>query len=141
MASTSSLLQRSTPSPWQMGAQRKRERLVLLLLLVLTPGEDRFNDDGFGLLFRLLAHLELVGRGIDEELLLHCHFLGVGFRFELNILLVVVPREPLEDVLRRGLRQMLLKMLERVLRDVRQTQVRVTVDFALRRFELSDQNL
>merc|ERR1719460_2529552 len=115
--------------------------LLHLLLLVLTPGEDRFNNDGFGLLFRLLAHLECVGRGIDEELLLHRHFLGVGFRFELNILLVVVHREPLEDVLRRGLRQMLLKMLERVLRDVRQTQVRVTVDFALRRFELSDQNL
>merc|ERR1719460_916561 len=115
--------------------------LLHLLLLVLTPGEDRFNNDGFGLLFRLLAHLECVGRGIDEELLLNCHFLGVGFRFELNILLVVVPREPLEDVLRRGLRQMLLKMLECMLRDVSKTQVRVTVDFALSSLELSDQDL
>merc|ERR1719238_447258 len=79
--------------------------------------------------------------GIDEELLLHFHFLGVGFRFEFNVLLVLVPREPLEDVLRRGLRQVLLKMLERVLRDVRKTQVRVTVDFALHRLKLSDQDL
>merc|ERR1719238_973297 len=79
--------------------------------------------------------------GIDEELLLHFHFLGAGFRFEFNVLLVVVPCEPLEDVLRRGLRQVLLKMLERVLRDVRETQVRVAVDFPLGRFELSDQDL
>merc|ERR1719235_2408334 len=118
-----------------------RQVLLHFLLLVLATSKDRFTNNGFGLLFRILAHLELVGRWVDEELLLLFHFNGVGFRFEFNVLLVLVPCEALEDVPRRGLRQVLLEMLERMLRDVRKTQVRVTVDFALRRFQLSNQDL
>merc|ERR1719405_270651 len=114
-------------------------RLVLLglLLLVLTAVQDRLRLDSLREVLLLLARLELV-RGVQEVLLL---LRDDDLSLEVERLLVVAASEALQDVLHRRLGEVLLQVLEGVLRDVRHAQVRVALHLTLGREELARQQL
>merc|ERR1719440_1124180 len=114
-------------------------RLVLLglLLLVLAAVQDRLRVDRLREVLLLLARLELVV-GVQEVLLL---VRDDDLSLEVDRLLVVAASEALQDVLHRRLGEVLLQVLEGVLRDVRHAQVRVALHLTLGRDELAREQL